>query len=254
MRIRSSIAFAVLLGVLLASTAFSQEPPAAPDLKPAVSEAARTAEQKNAEWAALASALELKVARLLPCDANVKSAIEEVSRASDVRFAAMEAYWQEVQDRSQEQAKIARRLAEQNDALVASWKNERADSEKAQARLEEQALDLKESLRTIAALAPAARVLDGISRNSEALTGQSTDRETEISQLNAHWNDVIRTAQLRDASIENHMKALARERDRWSAYYAARVARGQVECSLTSSAPSAPRKATGKASTSKTGK
>jgi chromosome segregation ATPase len=253
-RIRSSIALAVLFGVLLASTAFSQEPPAAPDLKPAGSEAARTAEQKNAEWVALASALELKVARLLPCDASVKSAIQEVSRASDVRFAAMEAYWRELQDRSKEQAKIARRLIEENDALVASWKNERADSEKAQARLENQALDLKESLRTIAALAPAARVLDGISRNSEALTSQSSERETQISELNAHWNEVIRAAQLRDASIENHVKAIAGERDRWSAYYAARIARGQVECSLTSSVSSAPRKPAPKASTSKTSK
>ncbi len=246
-RIRSGIA----LGILLVSTAFSQEPPAAPDLKPAGSEAVRTAEQKNAEWVALASALEPKVARLLPCDASVKSAIEEVSRASDVRFAAMGAYWQELQDRSKEQVKIARRLIEENDALVASWKNERADSEKAQTRLEDQALDLKESLRTIAALAPAARVLDGISRNSEALTSQSSERETQVAELNARWNEVIRAAQLRDASIENHVKAIAGERDRWSAYYAARIARGQVECSLTGSAPSTPRKATGKASTSK---
>ena len=254
MRIRSSIAFAVLLGVLLASTAFSQEPPAAPDLKPAVSDAARTAEQKNAEWVALASALELKVARLLPCDTHVKSSIEEVARASDVRFAAIAAYWQELQDRSKDQAKSARRLIEENEALVAAWKNERADSEKAQARLADQTLDLKESQRTISALVPAARILDGIARNSEALAGQSAERETEIAELNARWNDVIRAAQLRDASIENQVKALAGERDRWSAYYAARIARGQMECSLTSSPSSTPRKATGKASTSKTGK
>lgn len=217
----------------MASPAFSQEPAAPPVESAATADLAHTADQKNTEWVTLAAALEMKIARMLPCDARVKSAIEEVSRASDVRFAAMDAYWQQQAGRSKEQAQTVETLITEMEGLLPAWKAERTDAAQAQARLEDQALDLKESLRRVSALAPASRVLDGMIRNSETLVSTSGEQEEAVIQLNIRWNDVIHSTQLRDAAIENHIKALAGERDRWSAFYAARIARAQMECSLT---------------------
>jgi hypothetical protein len=143
------------------------------------------------------------------------------------------------------QDSIAAKVIEDNNALAASWKNERTDAEQAQARLQEQILDLKESQRTISALSTSSRVLDGVARNSDALISQSSERDASVMQLNARLAEVVRASALRDAAIENHMRAINGERYRWAAFYAARIARAQTECSLTGSSR-APKATTGK--------
>jgi hypothetical protein len=213
---------------LLASPACGQDQSPA-----AISDLAQIVDKKNADWSALTASLEPRLARFLPCDARVKTAVEEVSRASDVRFAAMSAYWQEIERQSKEQAQTATALAGENDGRLALWSEERADSEKARAVLEDHAADLQVSVKGMAALTAASRNLDDILRNSESITRQSLEREEAIAQLNARWKDVARSSPLRDAAIENELKSLANERDRWNAFYAARIARAQMECSLT---------------------
>ena len=87
--------FRALLLVVVAGLASAQDPPAGTP-----TEAAQNAETKSNEWSVLASGLEPKVARLLPCDPHVRSDIAEVSRASpDERFAALIAYWKEIAKR-----------------------------------------------------------------------------------------------------------------------------------------------------------
>ncbi len=220
---------------------------------PVPSEAAQTAEKKTAEWNALASDLEQRLARLFPCDPGVKSAIDEVSRASDVRFAALSASWQEIENRSKEQAQIAAKFAAENEILITPWRSERTAAQEARARLDEQESDLRESARAVPALAAAARALDGIARDSDAITSQSIEREGAFAQWKLRWNEVIRSSQLRDAAIESELKALANERDRWNAFYAARTARAQMECSLTGAAPVAAPKTAGPRTPDKTG-
>src|SRR5580700_4705733 len=51
-----------------------------------------TAQQKSSEWETLGADLENKVAHLLPCDPRVRSAVEEVSRASEARLTALSQY------------------------------------------------------------------------------------------------------------------------------------------------------------------
>jgi chromosome segregation ATPase len=235
-----------VLAAFLTTSAFAQEQPVSPK-----ADAARSAEQKTEQWNVLASTLEQRLARILPCDARVKSAIEEVSRASDVRFAALSASWQEMENRSQEQEQIAAKFAGQNETLLAPWKSERSDAQQAQAALEEHEADLRESARTLAALATAARALDGIAADSEAVTKQSTEREDALAQWSASWNEVVRASKLRDAAIENELKTLANERDRWTAFYAARTARAQMECSLTGANRAAAPKTTSPRATDK---
>jgi len=52
----------------------------------------QAAEQRTSEWDGLARTLEGKIARMLPCDARVRTTIEEVNRASDARLAALGKY------------------------------------------------------------------------------------------------------------------------------------------------------------------
>jgi hypothetical protein len=193
------------------------------------SEAAQVAEKRANEWSILASNLEQRVARLLPCDARVRTAIEEVSRASEARFVAATAYWQEVATHSNDQAETARKLIADNDARVADWKADRTDSEQEQTRLGY----LRESARQQTALATAARVLNGISQSAAAAAKQAATREDASVKLNANLNELITATQSRQTAIENEMKALATENSRWSAYYAARITRAQMECSIT---------------------
>src|SRR5579862_4783440 len=61
------------------------------------------AAKQTMEWSMLATNLELRVARLLPCDARVRTSVEEVSRASDARTVALTTYWTMVSIKSKTQ-------------------------------------------------------------------------------------------------------------------------------------------------------
>src|SRR5580692_3102409 len=52
----------------------------------------QTADKTAADWEALAKGLDQKIETLLPCDPKSRAAVEEVSRASDVRLSALSAY------------------------------------------------------------------------------------------------------------------------------------------------------------------
>ena len=78
------------LGTLFAAAvAMAQNAPA-----PTLASLAQTARQKAADWDTLAQALDASIGRLLPCDPKGPAAIEEVSRASDARLAALADYLQ----------------------------------------------------------------------------------------------------------------------------------------------------------------
>jgi hypothetical protein len=214
---------------------FAQEQPA-----PAASGAAQAAEKSGAEWSTLISGMEQRVARLLPCDPGVRSAIEEVSRASDARIAALTAYWQEAAKRSKEQADLTGKLIADNDARLAVWRVDRADSEQEQMRLRSQISALHESSEQKPALSPASPLLDGIAQNSQTVAKRSADRDDMAARWSTGLNDFAKAAQARQAAIDGELKALTTESGRWTAYFAARIARAQMECSLTGPAEADP--------------
>ena len=198
-----------------------------------VSDAAQAAEKRTNEWSVLASILEQRIARMLPCDPRVRTAIEEVSRASGARFVALTAYWQEIARRSNDQAEAARRLIADNDARLANWKAESADSEQEQVRVGAQTSDLRDVAQQLAALAAAAQMLNRISQNMASAVKLGVAREEAAVKLDADLNKLITAIQARQAAIDDALKALATESARWSTYYAARIARAQTECSIT---------------------
>jgi hypothetical protein len=234
--------FSAVLGLLGSAALVSAQ-----DRTPStLSEAGQTAEKRTNEWSILASNLEQRVLRMLPCDPRVRASIEEVSRASGARFLALTAYWQESAKRSNDQAESARGLIADNDARLEDWKADSADSEQEQARVEAQTSDLRETARQAVGLAAAARLLNGISQNMAAAVKQGVTREQASIKLDGDLNEWITASQARQAAIEDELKALAAENTRYTAFYAARITRAQLECSLTGAAgnadpPPAPR-------------
>jgi len=238
-----------MLGLLYgAALASAQERPASTPSEAVHGETAQAAEKRTNEWSILASNLEQRVIRMLPCDPRVRTAIEEVSRASGARFQALTAYWQEIAKRSNDQMETARTLIADNDARLADWKADSADSEQEQARVGSQTSDLRDSARQQAALDSAAQVLKGIAQNMAAAVKQGVAREEASTKLDADLNELIAATEARQTAIEEELKALAAENARWTAYYAARITRAQMECSVTgavdaSPAPRTPKKA-----------
>src|ERR1700687_2232983 len=68
------------------------------------------AAKRTTEWSTLATGLERRLARLLPCDPRVRTSIEEVSRASDARTVALTSYWTTASIQSKAQIEAIRSL------------------------------------------------------------------------------------------------------------------------------------------------
>src|SRR4051794_36016523 len=77
--------------------------------------------QRTAEWNTLATNLEQRIARLLPCDLQARAAIDEVSRASEARSVALTSYWTVASLQSRTQAESIRRLLTQEEGRVGDW-------------------------------------------------------------------------------------------------------------------------------------
>jgi hypothetical protein len=65
-----------------------------------------------------------------------------------------------------------------------------------------------------------------------------------LENLNTTQSDLAATYRARVSALENELNALNGESARWTAYYAARLARTQVECAITNNtlAPDTPTK------------
>jgi len=224
-----------LLGLLSPVSAWAQEPASNPS-----EELAAAAEARGSEWSALAASLEQKVARMLPCDARVRSAIEEVSRASDARFAALVAVWRDAEAHAQEQTAIAGRLTADSNASIDAWKAERAEAMQEQTQIAAQSSDLRASARVQPALSSASNALDGIAGTVATAAKLAGERELLGAAWKTNLADALKASEARQAAMENEIKALGAESARWNAYYAARIVRAQTECSLTGASAGEP--------------
>jgi hypothetical protein len=235
----SRIAATGFTALLLAASAPAQQSPP-PKSNAAALDLAQAAEAKSAEWSTLAAGMEQRVARLLPCDARVRAAVEEVSRASDVRFTALIAYWQDAAAESQEQATAANKLLADYDARVAAAKADSADAEKERAYVSQQFLDVRKSAAQQWALSDAVNELGPIALAKRDAAVRAVEREKLAEQSKAGLTEIASTAEARQRAIEKERQALTTEGNRWREYYAARITRAQIECQLTGAATAAP--------------
>ena len=110
-----------------------------------------------------------------------------------------------------------------------------------------QAAALKTSAQQVPALANPQKSLESLAETDRVLAGQAQERETKGGLLLDNLRDLLKASQARQSAIDEQLKSVSAEGQRWSAYYAARQARAQIECFIinpaAATAPTAARPA-----------
>jgi hypothetical protein len=216
------------LWMMAAAMAAAQDKP--PDPLAALEQAA---ERRTSEWATLAQGLDSRIVRLLPCDPRVRSAIEEVGRASVLRLVALQQYFQAAMARTKEQTEVVTRLRATQETMVKAAAADRTGVEQEGAGIEGQLVSLGESVSKRVALAEAQQALDGIREMTRQRAAQTERRQDQAAALGTTLAAMAVAYQGRQAALESEMSALSAEGILWNGYYAERLARADTECSIT---------------------
>jgi chromosome segregation ATPase len=219
--------FLLLTGVMIGQDGARVDPPADP-----LSALRQAAEAKDAEWQTLARGLEAKIGRMLPCDARVRTTIEEVSRGSDSRLLALSQYLKAAVAMAKGDTEAAKAAMGSQQDSNKDLETERAEAEQEKIAIEGQIANLGESVRRLASLEAAQKKLAEI----EAMIRQRAERAQQLADkkntLMLPLANLLAAYQARQAALENEQTKLGVETARWSDYYAARIARAQTECSI----------------------
>ena len=179
------------------------------------------------------------MARLLPCDPQARAAIEEVSRASEARSIALTSYWTMVSLQSRTQIEAIRRLLAQEEDRTGDWAGDANQARVDVAFATAQGASLATSVPQVPALVNPRKDLETIAEQYRLLEKQAQERAAAHGRLIDDLRDLQNTSQARQAAIDERLKTVSAEGQRWSAYYAARQARAQVECALVNPAAAA---------------
>lgn len=208
----------------------------APNSLPALQQ---TVAQRTSEWNALAANLEQRIARLLPCDPAARTSIDEVGRASDSRSVALTSYWTMASIQSKNQVEVIRELLAQEEGRIGDWAAETSQARVDVALAKAQETSLAISVRQLPAMANPRKDLETIGEKYGLLEKQMQERAAGGNRLLDDLRELLKTSQARQAAIDERMKTVSTEGQRWSAYYAAREARAQIECALVNPAAAA---------------
>lgn len=197
----------------------------------------QNAAKRNSEWTTLSTNLEQRLARFLPCDSRIRSAIEETSRASEARITALTSYWMAVSGKSKSQIDAIRRLRAQEEARKGEWAADRAEAQQEQAAVAQQSGLLAVGVSRVPALAGAQTALAAAAQAMRKLQQEFEERQLTGDQLTAELGELLAASQARQSAIEAQLKLIGTEGTRWSAYYTARLERAQTECAITDADP-----------------
>jgi hypothetical protein len=198
------------------------------------------AEKKNADWDALAKTVEARIARMLPCDARVRGAIEEVSRASEARLSALSQYLQAVAAQFHADAQLVAQALSRQEEGAREGETNRAETEQERIAVDAQLTDLAESLKRRAQLAEAQRSLSAIADVVRQRVENAQQQAAKRAALTAGLRELAAALETRDTAVQAEIAAAGAEASRWSEYYAARLARAQTECAILNAGPSRP--------------
>jgi hypothetical protein len=192
----------------------------------------QSAEKATANWESLAAGLEPKIARMLPCDPKSRTAVEEVSHASEARLSALAAYLKAAAAKAKEDTDAAKRVFAAQAALAGGWNTERAEADQEHTAIEAQIAELKESMRKRGSLSGAAQTLVELSRLAKERAEKADTEAAGRDSLNSLLGDLVVGYQDRQTALENESALIDGETVKWSAYYQARVSRAITECSI----------------------
>jgi hypothetical protein len=231
------IAVRLLAGALLATACAGGQASAPDPLAPLQQAAAK----KAADWDALAKGLEVKLARMLPCDPRVRASIEDVSRASDARLSALGLYLQAAAEEAKTGLDRIQGLLSEQEFATKESAADKAEAEAERAAIEGQAADLSESVKQRASLGEARNKLAEIEAMVRERGTRSQQQEARRESLAAALRQVASTYEARQKALETEISALVIENSRWGEYYVARMARALMECAVTNPALANPR-------------
>jgi chromosome segregation ATPase len=231
-RIVSLWAMAAALGLAQGAAAQNNSAQAAPAPN-SLAGLEQSAQQKAIAWDKLAQALEIKVARMLPCDPRITASIDEVRRASEARLTALAAYLNAEEEQAAANVDAARRVLASAEALTSGLDAEKADVDQEQEGIEGQLNDLAASVQTRASLEDAHRALEQLADMVRKRGGLVQANAGRQDVLVAGLRNLVNALEARHAAIRDVQASYAAERLRWNSYYAARLARAQTECTIT---------------------
>lgn len=208
-----------------AAVAQSAAGPATPPGKLASLE--QTARQTAAQWDQLAQGLESSLTRMLPCDPRVAAAINRVQQASAARLAALAEYLGAAGQQVSAETDAAKRELAAGETFTATVATERTHSTAEMAAAQGQRSNLADSFGS------ARRALDQVVAEQRQRADLLRARLDVQASLIPALRDIVAAATTREAAWKDVMNAYEAERARWNAYYAARLARSQTECSIT---------------------
>lgn len=193
-------------------------------------ESARTAENR---WVDLAESLDLRLARMLPCDRRVTEAIQEVRQASVDRMTSLERYLSAAITATQAEGDAAADLHSMIQARVAGTATEANDTQRERAAFAQLIEALNASIARLPNLEPALTQLlalqTSVQRRAEF---DQVHQEAENQTLTA-LASLVAALDERQAALEQERLAHEVERARWNSYYTTRLGRAQLECSIT---------------------
>ena len=239
----------VWLPIIATAVAAAQDgPPAAPPAAPvtvtapqtvaqaappeeALAAAQQTAQRTAKDWMMLAQGLDEQLAPLLPCDPKARRTIQDVSRASDARVAALAAYLRLAATQAADQTTGARRLLAAEESRAPEAADERTDAALERSAVEAHVANLTFSSSARPGLndaqGPLGQITEIVSRRSVQADQHASERDRGVAAL----RDLVAADQAREAALKEETAAFQTEAARWNTYYTVRLARAQAECS-----------------------
>jgi hypothetical protein len=193
----------------------------------------QSAAKAQAQWFGLASVLDTRLTRLLPCDVAVTLAIEDTHRASTGRLAALSNYAKAVVEQASEDVAMARQIQRSEAAYVANMAAERTDTEQERAGIESQINNLAESVRRRVSLTAASDELKALEASVRDRANLVVNNASVAEAALPRFESLAVALEKREAALRKQVSALDDERAKWNGYYTARLARARVECSST---------------------
>ena len=190
-------------------------------------------QKRYGEWESVAKDLSERMARILPCDPRALAALNEVSRTSEARLAALADYLRAVSGTAFAETAAVRNLLDTEERRAVEVNLERADAGQEQTAVDTQSDTLAQSLKQRASLEDSKKLLDQIAAMIRQRAADSEQRAASADAGVALLRDLIKRFEARDAALREEFAAFEAERTRWNAYYAARRTRAQIECAIT---------------------
>ena len=192
----------------------------------------QAADKTAADWDTLAKGMEARVARLLPCDPRVRNAIDEVSRASELRFAALGQYLAAAAAKATEDSATVKGLLAGAEERAAQLSAEPAQVEQERAALEAQLANLGESAKPRPGLEDPLKTLTSIAAMVRQRVTQTQEQAARSQELVDLLRNLSAAAAAREGALAGEITTLTPETAHWREYYAARQVRAQTECSV----------------------